>query len=199
MIKYDVVLAGVGGQGIVSLGVVLGSAARRQGLQVQLSEVHGMAQRGGSVEAALRLADGPIHGSLVPCGGADMLLATEPLEALRHLAVVKSDGLVLSSSEPFDNIPDYPDIEGLLARLRSLPRALLIPAGEIAARAGTRKAANLVMAGAASVFIGLETEIVEELIQESFGAKGDKIVEANREAFLSGRQEAQKCAPHPVA
>jgi indolepyruvate ferredoxin oxidoreductase beta subunit len=197
--KHDVVIAGVGGQGVVSLGVVLASAARREGLEVQLSEVHGMAQRGGSVEVTLRLSDRPINGALVAQGGADLLLATEPLEAVRRLPAVKREGVVVSSTEPVANIPDYPDLEQLLATLRSLPRVLLLETGDIASRAGSRKAANVVLAGAASVFLELRSETVEELIRENFGAKGEKVLAANLTAFRRGREEARRCMPASIA
>ena len=192
--KYDIVLAGVGGHGVVSLGVVLAAGARKAGLQALLSEVHGMAQRGGSVEATLRLSDRPIHGALVPKGSADMVLSTELIEGLRHLDALSPEGVLVTGGDPHHNIPEYPNPDQVLEKIKSLPRALVIEAQSLAKDAGTVKATNLVMAGAASIFLPFAPGVIEDHVREVFARKGERIVEANIRAFRAGREQAQ-CSP----
>ena len=190
--KHDVVLAGVGGHGVISLGMVLATCARAEGFEVQMAEVHGMAQRGGSVHATLRISDRPIHGALVPRGAADLVLATEPLEALRYADELGPEGWLISAADPHENIDHYPDLDQLLARLESFPRSRVIEARRLAREAGTAKAANVVMAGAASTLLPIRRQTFEEQIRRVFAAKGERIVDANLEAFRLGR-EAARC------
>lgn len=189
--KCDVVITGVGGHGVVSLGMVLAACGRADGLEVKLSEVHGMAQRGGSVQANLRVADEPIHGALIARGTADLILGTEPLESLRYAEALSPDGIMLTSTDPHENIPDYPDVDGLLARLRSLPQVVLVPASKLAREAGTAKAANVVMAGAATRFLPLRIETLEEQVRKAFARKGESVVAANLTALHKGREAAE--------
>ncbi len=189
--KYDVVLAGVGGQGVLSVGLVLATCARADGFEVKMSEVHGMAQRGGSVNATLRISDAPIHGCLIPQGTADLVLATEPLEALRYASELAPTGTLITSTEPHRNIPDYPPIEDLLRRILALPRAITVEARRLASQAGSTKAVNLVMAGAASSLVPIRPSTFETQIRRVFGTKGDRIVEINLAAFELGREAAQ--------
>jgi len=188
--KLDIVLAGVGGQGVVSLGVVIAATAQRRGLTVNLSEVHGMAQRGGSVMATLRIADGPIHGALIPAGSADFVVSTEPLEALRHLDLLSPAGTLVTASEPHVNLPNYPDPKELLERIRALPNAVVVDGMRLAREAGGVKAANLVLVGALSDFLPLDPEDIEDYIRERFAKKGADIVEMNLRAFRAGRESA---------
>jgi len=190
--KCDVVIAGVGGHGVVSLGMVLAACGRADGLEVKLSEVHGMAQRGGSVQANLRLSDQPIHGALIARATADVLLGTEPLESLRYVDKLSPSGVLLSAVDPHENIPDYPPVEDLEARLRALPHAVLIKARKLARESGTVKSANVVMAGAASRFLPLSVGSLEEQIRKAFASKGEMVVESNLVAFHLGR-EAVEC------
>ncbi|MBN2114497.1 MAG: indolepyruvate oxidoreductase subunit beta [Acidimicrobiia bacterium] len=185
--KQDLVLAGVGGQGVLSVAAILAEAARRLGLQVRQGEVHGMSQRGGAVQATLRLSDRPIEGDLVARGGADMVLGVEPLEALRYLDYLAPAGRLVTSADPYENIPDYPPPEQVLAAVRAIPGAVLVAAGDLARRAGSGRTANVVMVGAASAFLPLPAEVVEACIGEGFAAKGERVVEANRRAFALGR------------
>ena len=191
--KVDVVLAGVGGHGVISLGMVLATCARAEGYEVQMAEVHGMAQRGGSVHATLRISDRPIHGALVPRGAADLVLATEPLEALRYADELGPEGEILTAADAHENIDDYPELEDLLARLRALPRSHVVEARRLAQEAGTAKAANVVMAGAASTLLPIRAATFEDQIRRVFAAKGERIVDANLEAFRRGR-EAARCS-----
>jgi indolepyruvate ferredoxin oxidoreductase beta subunit len=190
---YDIILAGVGGQGVLSLTAIIAGAAMKDGYDVRQSEVHGMAQRGGAVQAALRISDTKVHGDLVPRGGADMILSLEPVESLRYASYLKPEGVVVSSSDPFVNIPDYPDIEKILAAIRSLPRNRIVPAMEIAKKAGLAKASNMAMVGAASSFIPVRPESLEGGIRELFASKEDKVVEGNLKAFELGRNAGDKC------
>ncbi|NLF17330.1 MAG: indolepyruvate oxidoreductase subunit beta, partial [Lentisphaerae bacterium] len=153
--KSDIILAGVGGQGILTIATIVGHAALARGLQVKQSEVHGMAQRGGAVVAHLRLSSDPIYADLIAQGTADAILSVEPMEALRYTAWLRPGGVVLANTEPVKNIPDYPDEAALRERLQALPRSLVIDAGAMAKAAGSARAMNIVMLGALSPFIGL--------------------------------------------
>ncbi len=188
--KYDVILAGVGGQGVLSVAAIIATGAMKTGLQVRQSEVHGMAQRGGAVQAHLRLADREIAGDLIPRGGAQMILAMEPLESLRYLGYLDPEGVLISSSDPLVNIPDYPELEDLLAAIRRLPRHRLVDAAALAG--GSAKAANMVLVGAASPFLPVGREVLEVSIRELFAGKGESVVEANLKAFSAGLAEARR-------
>lgn len=191
--KQDFVLAGVGGQGVVSIGAILAWSGRQDGFVVKMAEVHGMAQRGGSVHASLRISDQAIHGALIPEGTADCILSTEPLESLRYLDLLSPDGVVITSTDAEINIPDYPDTEEILERLRALPHAVLVEADRIARECGSARASNVVMVGAASSFLPVAPETIESAIRGIFGRKGEKVVEMNLKAFQAGR-ETSACA-----
>ncbi len=186
----DFVLAGVGGQGVISLGALLAAAGRSDGLEVQLAEVHGMAQRGGAVQAGLRLSDKPIHGALIPEGRARGILSTEPLEGLRYLRYLAPDGVLVTATEPEANIPDYPPIEELHARLNALPHAVLVDAVRLARQAGSRRATNVVLAGAASPYLPIRFETLEAELHRAFAAKGEAVIEINLRALHAGREAA---------
>ncbi len=186
----DFALAGVGGQGVISLGALLAAAGRSDGLEVQLAEVHGMAQRGGAVQASLRLSDRPIHGALIPEGRARGILSTEPLEGLRYLHYLAPDGVLVTASEPVENMPGYPPIDDLHARLRGLPHAVLVDAVRLAREAGSRRATNVVLAGAASPYLPIRFETLEAELHRAFAAKGDEVVEINLRALHAGREAA---------
>ena len=188
--KYDLILAGVGGQGILSIAFVVDNAALKLGLHFKQSEVHGMAQRGGAVSSHLRLADAPIFSDLVPLHGADMILSVEPMEALRYKQYLKPEGVYVTSSSAFVNIPDYPEPEAILATLKARPGTVLVDADRLAKDAGSPRAQNMVMLGAASPRLPLSQEVMEEFIGVLFGKKGEKIVAANVAAFRAGRAAA---------
>ncbi len=188
--RLDAVLAGVGGQGVLSIGALIAGAAMDAGLFVKQSEVHGMSQRGGAVEAYLRISDRPIRSDLIGRGNADVILSLEPVEALRHLEELAPDGTVVTAVEPVRNVPDYPEVETILDRLRTLPRAILVDAGRLAREAGNPKASNVVLVGAASHLLPVSPEAIEERIRRVFEAKGEKVIEANLRAFRAGCAEA---------
>lgn len=190
--KCDIVLAGVGGQGVLSVAAVIAAAALKEGLEVKQSETHGMAQRGGAVSAHLRLADHPIWSDLVPLGSADLILSVEPLEAFRYFDYLSPTGAVVSSSEPYVNITNYPPVESVLERLRTFDRTILVEADRLARKAGLARAANVVLVGAASHLLPIRAETIEGHLREAFAAKGPQVVEANLTAFRLGR-EASRC------
>lgn len=188
--KYDIILAGVGGQGILSIAFVIDNAALEQGLFFKQAEVHGMSQRGGAVQSHLRISDGHIYSDLIPLGQADMILSVEPLETLRYFEYLKPQGAVVSSSTPYKNIPDYPDLEEVFRAIRQVPVHVLIDAEKLAREAGSVKAQNMVMLGAASVFLPLSEDNLKKYIRVLFEKRGEQVVETNLKAFALGRQEA---------
>jgi indolepyruvate ferredoxin oxidoreductase beta subunit len=188
--KYDVILAGVGGQGVLSVAAIIALGAMKDGLSVRQSEVHGMAQRGGSVQAHLRLSDRIIVSDLIGKASADMILSMEPIESLRYLAYIKADGVLVSSTDPVKNIPTYPDPESIYAKIRALPSARLIEAAALARQAGSVRSTNMVMVGAASAYLPVEEKSLLAAIDELFSRKGEKVVQLNRKAFQMGRETA---------
>jgi indolepyruvate ferredoxin oxidoreductase beta subunit len=184
--KYDIMLAGVGGQGVLSLAALIGRAAVAEGLQVKQSEVHGMAQRGGAVLSHLRLSDQAIASDLIPLGTADMILSMEPLESLRYVAYLSPAATVVTSTDPLVNIPDYPPREEIVARVRSLPRAVLVEADRLAREAGDVLSRNTVMVGAAAHLLPLRRASFDGAIRQTFGAKGERALDVNLAAFEAG-------------
>ncbi|MCK5735333.1 MAG: indolepyruvate oxidoreductase subunit beta [Spirochaetaceae bacterium] len=185
--KYDIILCGVGGQGVLSVAAAIASAAASENLMVRQSEVHGMAQRGGAVMSHLRISDEVIPGDLVPRGGADMILSMEPLEALRYTGYLKPEGICISAMAAFENIPDYPEMESVLSKVDSLPNSRLIDAAAMSKEAGNRRAVNMVMVGASSTFLPLPEESLKTAISTLFARKGEKTVDINLKAFSLGR------------
>lgn len=188
--RFDILLAGVGGQGVLSMAALIGRAAIARDLRAKQSEVHGMAQRGGAVQAHLRLADGAIASDLIPAGGADLILSLEPVESLRYLAWLSPAGSIVTSSSPFPNFAGYPDVARVLAEVRRLPRAVIVDAERLALEAGDPLAVNTVMVGAASHVLPLPAETLERAVEETFARKGEALVEVNRRAFRAGREAA---------
>lgn len=188
--KQDIILAGVGGQGILSIAYVIDNAALKEGLSFKQAEVHGMAQRGGAVQSHLRLSRETIFSDLIPKGVADMILSVEPLESIRYFDYLAPEGIVVTSSSPFVNIPDYPDLDKILAKVRSVPRYVIVDSAKLAQEAGFARAQNMVMLGAASVHLILEEKNLQEYIRELFKRRGEKIVDINLKAFQLGREAA---------
>jgi indolepyruvate ferredoxin oxidoreductase beta subunit len=188
--KCDVILAGVGGQGVLSIAAIIARAAAAAGFRVRQSEVHGMAQRGGAVLAHLRLAGDVITGDLVPRGGADIIISMEPLESLRYLSWLSPSGAVVTAMEPFVNIPNYPDMAEIRGVIQSLPRTALIEAAVLAKEAGLARAVNMVMVGAASPYLPVPADDLETTIAAMFAARDPKLAEANKKAFNLGRAAA---------
>ena len=190
--RFDIVLAGVGGQGVLSMAALIGRAALREGLFVKQSEVHGMAQRGGAVHAHLRLADRPIESDLIPLGIADLILSLEPVESLRYLPWLSPSGTLVTSSAPFLNIKDYPSIDSVLAIVRTLPRSIVVEADRIALEAGDMLTVNTVMVGAAARYLPLRPESIVDAVRDTFSRKGDAVVAANFAALKGGEAAAPR-------
>jgi len=189
--KCDVILAGVGGQGVLSIAATIAQAAVAEGLQVRQSEVHGMAQRGGAVLAHLRLSDKAISSDMVPRGGADLILSTEPLEGLRYAEWLSPQGALVSAAESLVNIPNYPDLEGIINTIKTFPLSKVVEAAALAKEAGLAKAVNMVMVGAASAFLPIKAETMEKTIEKMFANKDAATVEANKKAYGLGNNAAK--------
>lgn len=192
--KCDIILAGVGGQGVLSISAIIARALLRQGWQAKQSEVHGMSQRGGSVQAHLRLSDSFIHSDMISHSCADLIVAMEPVESLRYVSFLSPEGTLLASSDPIRNFANYPDLDEILEAIRSIPRAQLLPAEQLARQAGSAKASNMVMVGATSWRLPIDPEPLEAEIAAVFEKKGQKTVDINLEAFRLGREAAQPVA-----
>ncbi|WP_106831180.1 indolepyruvate oxidoreductase subunit beta [Parabacteroides pacaensis] len=190
--KTDIILSGVGGQGILSIAAVIGEAALQNGLYMKQAEVHGMSQRGGDVQSNLRISDSPIASDLIPKGHADLIISLEPMEALRYLPYLKKDGWLVTNSEPFINIPNYPAIEQIMAELDKLPNKVVLDVEKIAKEVASVRSANIVMLGAASPFLGIAYDKIEDGIRSIFNRKGEDIVNMNLKALDAGLQVANK-------
>ncbi|MCX6257547.1 MAG: indolepyruvate oxidoreductase subunit beta [Bacteroidia bacterium] len=186
--KEDIILAGVGGQGILSIAAVIGSAALEIGMYMKQSEVHGMSQRGGDVMSNLRIADHEIFSDLIPCGKADLIISVEPMEALRHLPMLSHDGWLITNSTPFKNTLDYPDVDKIMATLEKIPNHIVIDADKIAKDLGSTMSANMVILGAACPFLDNVCLDIENGIRNIFGRKGEKVIKSNMDALKAGRE-----------
>lgn len=185
--KKDIILAGVGGQGILTIATIIGEAATQAGLNLKQAEVHGMSQRGGDVQSNLRLSTETIHSDLIKQGGADIIISMEPMEALRYMPYLSKEGWVVTSAAPFRNIPKYPDESALRDELNMLPHLTMQDIEALAKDNGVPKSANVILLGMAAKYIGiLSPEQLRESIKRIFAVKGEKIVDANLKAFDLG-------------
>lgn len=196
--KSDIVLAGVGGQGILTIATILGSAALTDGLYLKQAEVHGMSQRGGDVQSNLRISSRPIHSDLIPQGGADLIVSLEPMEALRYLPFLNREGWIVTSTLPFVNIDNYPAMDAIEGELARHEHTVAFDMEEAAKEVATARSSNLVLLGAASPFIDIPAEKIEAAIADVFGRKGDAIVNSNIAAFREGRRRAQDMMKHSL-
>ncbi len=188
--KKDIILAGVGGQGILSIATVIGEAALKENLYIKQAEVHGMSQRGGDVQSNLRISSEIIASDLIPMGCADLIISLEPMEALRYLPYLAKDGWIVTNTEPFVNIPNYPEISQINAELDKIPNVIKVDVDNIAKEAGNPRGANIVLLGACSHLLGIEPEKFEQGIERIFARKGAEVVEANIKAFKAGQKAA---------
>ncbi|MBD5269701.1 MAG: indolepyruvate oxidoreductase subunit beta [Muribaculaceae bacterium] len=186
--KIDIVLAGVGGQGILSIATILGAAALRENLYLKQAEVHGMSQRGGDVQSNLRISSEPIASDLIPQGGADLVVSLEPMEALRYIPYLSPKGWIVTNTAPFVNIDNYPAMEDVMSELESQGNVVAFNMDEMAKEVASPRSSNMVLLGAAAPFIDMEPEKIEEGIRSVFGAKGEAIVESNIKAFRAGME-----------
>lgn len=191
--KTDIILAGVGGQGILSIATAIGVAALKKGLHVKQAETHGMSQRGGDVVSHMRISDKPIFSDLIPKGEADLILSVEPMEALRYLPYLSEKGHIVTNTKPFENIPNYPDIEEIKTKLKEVKNLIAFDADQIATDLKSSKSSNMVMLGASSPFLkGIDFSVLEDGIRQIFGKKGDDVVDVNLKALDAGKKESEK-------
>jgi indolepyruvate ferredoxin oxidoreductase, beta subunit len=186
--KNDIILSGVGGQGILSIAATIGLAAVENELFLKQSEVHGMSQRGGDVQSHLRLSDKPVFSDLIPEGKADLIISVEPMESLRYLPWLSKEGWLITNSTPFVNIPHYPPVEEILDAIKKVRNHMIVDADRIAKDCGSIRSGNMVLLGAASPFISMSVKSFENAIRKLFGRKGEEIVDINLKAFNAGRE-----------
>ncbi|MCH5234329.1 MAG: indolepyruvate oxidoreductase subunit beta [Muribaculaceae bacterium] len=186
----NIILAGVGGQGILSIANVIGIAALKDNLYLKQAEVHGMSQRGGDVQSNLRISDSPIASDLIPYGGADIIISLEPMESLRYLPFLSKKGWVVTNTNPFINIQNYPDMKEVMQELEKIDNLVAFDMDLIAKKIGSPRSSNMVLLGAASPFLGLPFDLIDEGISKFFDSKGNKIVDLNLKSFRAGKNEA---------
>ena len=190
--KKDIIIAGVGGQGILTIAATIGTAAVDLGLYLKQAEVHGMSQRGGDVQSHFRISDKEVLSDLIPEGKADMIISVEPMEALRYLPVLAPDGWIITNTNPFVNIGNYPDIDEVIKEIKSKRNHVALDADQIAKDLGSVKAANIVILGAATPYLGIEVEHFENALRKIFGGKGEDVVQMNLNALKAGRDFAEE-------
>jgi indolepyruvate ferredoxin oxidoreductase beta subunit len=186
--KTDIILAGVGGQGILSIAASISLAALENNLYIKQSEVHGMSQRGGAVYSHLRISDKPIASDLIPLGKADLILSVEPMEALRYVNYLSKDSWIVTSSNTFKNIDDYPIEDDIYKELEKFQNMIMLDADKIALNVGSKLSSNMVMLGAASKFLGIDYKSISDSVVKLFERKGQKVVEKNLMALEEGRK-----------
>ncbi len=189
--KKDILLAGVGGQGILTIAAIIGSTAVNKNLYLKQAEVHGMSQRGGDVQSNLRISDKPIYSDLITKGCADIILSVEPMESLRYLPFLKNDGYLITNSVPYNNIPNYPNVDEIYSEINKLKYKIIIDAEQIAKDLGNSRSSNVVVLGAAAPFLELSLEDLEGGIKSLFGNKGEEVVEMNIKALRAGYEFAK--------
>ena len=189
--KRDIILAGVGGQGILSIATTIGTAALNAGLHLKQAEVHGMSQRGGDVSSNLRIADHEIASDLIPFGKADLIISVEPMESLRYLPLLSPDGWLITNTKPFINIPNYPEMGKLMAEIEQFKNHIALDADEVAKHLGSARSANMVILGAASPFLEIDYTELQEAIRRIFSRKGEEVVKLNLDALKAGRDFAE--------
>ncbi len=190
--KKDIIISGVGGQGILTISAVLDTAALESGYNVKQSEVHGMSQRGGAVQAHVRISDQPVYSDLIPAGKADLILSIEPMELLRYLPYLHTEGYLVTDINPFKNISNYPDKDELQRQIASFPNHRIIDARTLAKKAGNFRAANIVMIGAVADLLPFEDELIKKVISNLFQRKGERIVQMNIDAYNYGKEAGLK-------
>lgn len=184
--KKDIILAGVGGQGILSIAATIGFAAIDMGLHIKQAEVHGMSQRGGDVQSHLRISDKEIMSDLIPFGKADLIISVEPMESLRYLPLLKPDGWLITSTNPFINIANYPDVNVVIENIKKVKNHIALSADDIAKEIKAPKSSNILMLGAAQPYLEISIDAFEKAIAKLFKSKGQDIVDANINAFRKG-------------
>jgi indolepyruvate ferredoxin oxidoreductase, beta subunit len=194
--KSDIIISGVGGQGILSIAAIIGVAALENNLFLKQAEVHGMSQRGGAVQSHLRISDKEIASDLIPKGEADLIISVEPMESLRYLPYLKPNGWLVTNTYPFANIQDYPKLDELIAEFKKIKNHIAIDADKIAHNIGSIRTSNIVILGAACYFIDLPEDFLVAAISKIFIRKGQKVVDLNMRAFLGGKEAGKGYQSH---
>lgn len=189
--KRDIILAGVGGQGILSIATVIGMAALKNGLHLKQAEVHGMSQRGGDVSSNLRISSAPVASDLIPFGKADLIISVEPMESLRYLPYLSPEGWLITNTKPFVNIKNYPAMESVMAEIQAFEKHIAIDAETIAKDLGATRSANMVILGAAAPFLDIDFTLLQDAIRQIFQRKGEDIVTLNLQALQKGYDFSQ--------
>jgi len=195
--EFNILITGVGGQGVILMSELLGKAAIVDGLSVRGSEILGMAVRGGSVTSIIRVGE-DVYGPLIPAGKCDIVIGLEPSEALRNASYLSKSGLVILNTVPI--IPftvslgrsSYPTLEQVVEKLNSIASKIIkLDAAQIAQEAGSLLAANVVMLGAllGTELLPLKVATINERIQARFAAK---VAPVNIKAFDLGYQVCQQ-------
>ena len=191
--KKDIILCGVGGQGILSIATIIGEAATKAGVKLKQAEVHGMSQRGGDVQSNLRLSTENIWSDLIPQGKADLIISMEPMEALRYMEFTNEDTWVITSSNAFVNIPNYPELDKVIAELDKLPHVQKMAIEDIAKENKMPRGANMILLGMAAPYLEIiSPEQLREAIKTIFTRKGDAVVESNIKAFNIGYEYSNR-------
>ncbi len=186
--KKDIIIAGVGGQGILTISAILDMAALHSGFNVKQSEVHGMSQRGGAVQSHVRISDGPVYSDLIPKTKADIILSVEPMELLRYLPYLHPDGYLVTDLNPFKNVSNYPDEDVIKSEIAQFSKHRIVDARSLAKKAGNFRAANIVMVGAIADLLPFDDTLLKKVITDLFKRKGDRIVQMNLDAFDLGKK-----------
>lgn len=190
--KKDIILSGVGGQGILSIATVIGKAAIKEGLFMKQAEVHGMSQRGGDVQSNLRISDRPIASDLIPLGKCDLIISLEPMEGLRYLPYLSQEGWLVTNATPYINITNYPTEEDLMLEINRLPHRIVLDVDKIAKEVGSTKTANMVLLGATIPFLGIAYDVIKDSVRAIFERKGEDIVNLNLKALAAGKEIAEQ-------
>lgn len=190
--KIDIILSGVGGQGILSIATVIGQAALKDGLYMKQAEVHGMSQRGGDVQSNLRISNQPIASDLIPQGQCDLIISLEPMEGLRYLPYLAPKGWLVTNDTPFINIPNYPEPDAVMQEIDKLPNKVVLNVDKVARETGSARVANIVLLGATTPFLGIDYAKIQDAIRHIFGRKGEDVVNMNLRALEAGKEIAEK-------
>jgi indolepyruvate ferredoxin oxidoreductase beta subunit len=177
--KHDIVMIGVGGQGILTMAYLFDNAAVARGMHVKQAEIHGMAQRGGAVFTHVRISDEPVTSDLIPEGKADMILSMEPLEVQRYLNFLSPKGMIITSNQAFHNISNYPDEKLMMDALFHLGSVAIVDSKRIATLGGASQGQNMAMVGMALPWLPFEVSDFAPYVHKLLGRKGDEIVNSN--------------------
>lgn len=182
-----VIVAGVGGQGAITVSQLILGAAWKSGYYTLQSEVHGMSQRGGSVNAQILFDKKEVTSPVIMEGRGDLLIGLEPLETLRYLNLLDEGAFVISSVSPIKNMMTYPEIGKIIAELKKIPGVLLIDTEKLSVELDNKNAGNMILLGVASKHLPFEDNTWYEVINERFEGKSEVLIKKNIEAFEYGK------------